>query len=110
EGFFDVCKAKGLTGEQGVLIPVANTQHLMLRRDVIQAVEEGKFHIHAVKTIDQGLEILSGRPSGEPDENGVYPEDTFNGIVQKRLKEFAEKRRKFAGEVSGGREDNAAKG
>ncbi|MCF8040102.1 MAG: AAA family ATPase, partial [Desulfohalobiaceae bacterium] len=73
EGFFDTCKAKGLSKDQGVLIPAANTQHLMLRQDVIDAVEAGNFFIHAVETIDQGLEILSGLTAGEPDESGVYP-------------------------------------
>ncbi len=100
EGFFDICVAKGLTGEQGVLIPESNIQHLMLRQDVIDAVEAGKFHIHAVKTIDQGLEILTGLTSGEPDDTGAYPEESVNGKVQRRLKEFAEKRKRFAWEAS----------
>jgi len=96
EGFFDTCRAKGLTGEQGVLIPASNVQHLMVRQDVIDAVEAGQFHIHAVETIDQGIEILTGMKAGEPDENGVYPEDTVNGMVQRRLKDFAQKRKLFS--------------
>lgn len=108
EGFFDICRSKGLTGEQGVLIPDSNTQHLMLKSDVIDAVEAGEFHIYAVKTIDEGIEILSGMAAGQADEAGVYPEDTFNGKVQKRLKEFADKRQRFAKEASGFKEDETA--
>ncbi len=96
EGFFDTCKLKGLTGEQGVLIPAANMEHLMLRQDVIDAVSEGRFHIYAVETIDQGMEILSGVPAGEPDARGRYPEDSFNGKVYARLGEFAQRQKKFA--------------
>ena len=92
EGFFDICKLKGLSGHQGVLIPEANVQHLMLRSDVIQAVEEGHFHIYPVRSIDQGMEILTGLPAGEMDEDRLFPEGTLNGLVQKRLHEFAEKR------------------
>ena len=65
EGFFDVCAARGLSGDQGVLIPAANVQHLMLRRDVVDAVEAGTFHIYPVRTIDEGIEMLTGVPSGE---------------------------------------------
>jgi lon-related putative ATP-dependent protease len=108
EGYFDVCHAKGLTGEQGVLIPASNVQHLMVRKDVIDAVEAGKFHIHAVETIDQGIEILTGMIAGIPDENGTYPEDSLNGKVQQRLKEFAEKRQRFAREASGLQESSSA--
>jgi len=95
EGFFDTCKARGLTGEQGVLIPEANVQHLMLRRDVIEAVEQGRFAIYPVRTIDQGIEILTGMPAGEPDEEGNYPEDSVNGKVHRRLAEMAQARKKF---------------
>jgi len=92
EGFFDICNERGLSGDQGVLIPQANVQHLMLRRDVIKAVEDGMFHITPVRTIDQGIEILTGLAAGEMDENHLYPENTVNGMVQKQLNEFAEKR------------------
>lgn len=95
EGFFDVCKARGLTGEQGVLIPISNVKHLMLRHDVIEAVSEGQFHVYPVETVDQGIEILTGVPAGEPDEAGNYPEKSVNGLVQKRLAELAEKRSAF---------------
>lgn len=90
EGFFDICVQKGLTGTQGVLIPKANLDDLMLRRDVVKAVREGRFHIYAVETIDQGIELLTGVPAGKPDRKGNYPADTVNGRVKARLKELAE--------------------
>jgi predicted ATP-dependent protease len=90
EGFFDICNTRGLTGEQGVLIPDSNVQHLMLREDVVQAVGEGKFHVYPIKTIDQGIELLTDVPAGEPDEEGTYPVDTINGKVQARLAKFSE--------------------
>ncbi len=96
EGFFDICKARGLTGDQGVLIPLSNVKHLMLRQDVVDAVEQGEFHIHAVDHVDQGIEILTGVPAGEQDEEGNYPEGTVNYRVQQRLKKMAERRKAFA--------------
>lgn len=96
EGFYDVCKARGLTGDQGVLIPGSNVVHLMLRPDVIDAVREGKFRIFPVETIDQGIEILTGVPAGEPDGEGNYPENTINAKVLARLEAMAEKRIEFA--------------
>jgi lon-related putative ATP-dependent protease len=102
EGFFDICKARGLTGEQGVLIPQSNIKHLMLRQDVIDAVEAGEFAIYPVSTIDEGIELLTGMPAGELDEEGNYPEDTVNGRVQRRLTEMAEKRQEFQGESGEG--------
>ncbi|MEE9215827.1 MAG: hypothetical protein V3U32_00180, partial [Anaerolineales bacterium] len=90
EGFFDICNTRGLTGEQGVLIPESNVQHLMLRDDVVQAVGEGKFHVYPIETIDQGIELLTDVPAGEPDDKGTYPEDTINGKVQARLAKFAD--------------------
>jgi lon-related putative ATP-dependent protease len=103
EGFFDVCQERGLSNEQGVLIPESNVEHLMLRQDVRQAVEDGKFHIYAVQSIDQGMEILTGVPAGEADANGVYPPDSVNGQVQKRMQELSEKREQFAaGKEQGG--------
>ncbi len=104
EGFFDVCRARGLTGEQGVLIPAANVKNLMLRQDVIEAVRAGQFHIYPIETVDQGIELLTGLPAGVPDEQGKYPEGTVNGMVQARLAELAEKRAAFsraAGEKEG---------
>jgi lon-related putative ATP-dependent protease len=96
EGFFDICRARSLTGEQGVLIPAANVKNLMLRQDVIDAVAEGKFAIYAIETIDQGIEILTGVTAGERDEEGNYPEGSINRLVADRLTRFAEKQRQFA--------------
>jgi len=90
EGFFDLCEARGLTGEQGVLIPTANVKHLMLRADVIDAVAAGRFHITAVATIDQGIERLTGMPAGERGPGGVFPPGTVNARVEQRLAEFAQ--------------------
>jgi predicted ATP-dependent protease len=91
EGFYDVCKLKGLTGEQGVIIPVQNVKNLMLKREVIDAVEKGQFHIYAISHVDQGIEILTGIPVGEKGENGEYPEGTLNYLIVKKLKELNEK-------------------
>ncbi|HSR71888.1 MAG TPA: ATP-binding protein [Kiloniellales bacterium] len=96
EGFFDLCDARGLTGEQGVLIPQSNVKHLMLHRRVIDAVEAGRFHIYPVETIDQGLEILTGLPAGSRAADGTFPEGTFNRTVEDRLARLAEARRAFA--------------
>jgi lon-related putative ATP-dependent protease len=95
EGFFDVCKAQGLTGDQGVLIPASNVQHLMLRRDVVDAVREGLFHVYSVDSIDRGMEILTGVPSGEKDEEGNYPRDSINYLVARRLEKMAERSKRF---------------
>jgi len=92
EGFFDVCQARGLTNTQGALIPASNVRHLALRSEVVQAVQEGKFHIYAVETIDQGIELLTGVPAGEADEEGNYPEGTVNYLVQQKLLKMAEEK------------------
>ncbi len=102
EGFFDVCEARGLTGEQGVLIPASNVRHLMLREDVVEACRKGDFAIYGVESVDQGLEILTGVPAGEPDQDGVYPDGTINRMVADRLEDFAEKVRKLGGEGRNG--------
>ncbi len=91
EGFYYTCKAKGLTGKQGVIIPEKNLKHLVLNDEVIEAVEKGLFHIWAVKTIDEGIEILTGLPAGVKDKNGKYPEGTVNYLVSKRIKELTER-------------------
>ncbi|MFO7929826.1 MAG: Lon protease family protein [Thermodesulfobacteriota bacterium] len=107
EGFFDVCSRKGLTGEQGVLIPEANVKHLMLRRDVVEAVDREQFHIYPVSTVDQGLELLTGLPAGQPGEDGNYPENTVNGMVQKKLAAMAENMRQFSqGSEQGGQSES----
>ena len=92
EGFFDVCREQGLTGKQGVLIPSSNVQHLMLRHDIVEAVEAGQFHIYPIDNIDQGIEILTGLPAGKSDENGEFPEGSVNYRVKKRLVDLANKR------------------
>jgi len=96
EGFFRVCRTKGLTGDQGVLIPRKNVTNLMLRQEVIDAVKKGKFHIYAVSTIDEGLEILTGITAGRKRKDGSYPKDSINYKVDKQLKEMATKLKKFA--------------
>jgi lon-related putative ATP-dependent protease len=93
EGFFDVCLARGLSGEQGVLIPASNVKHLMLRHDVVEAVAAGKFSVYPVETIDQGMEILTGVTAGERDGTGQFPEGSINHRVERRLYEFAERAR-----------------
>jgi lon-related putative ATP-dependent protease len=95
EGFFDTCRAQGLTGEQGVLIPAANVKHLMLRHDVVAAVAAGQFQVYAVDTIDQGIELLTGVPAGERDNAGAFPAGSVNQRVEARLAELAEKRLAF---------------
>jgi lon-related putative ATP-dependent protease len=95
EGFFDICKKRGLTGDQGVLIPEANIKHLMLRHDVIDAVRAGKFHIYPVKHIDEGIRILTGIEAGELQEDGTYPEGTINAIVKERLEKMANRLTEF---------------
>jgi len=101
EGYFDVCKARKLTGEQGVIIPTGNIQHLMLRADVVDAVDKGQFHVYPVQDINEGIEILTGLPAGEPNAKGVYPSDSVNGKVQARLERLAEERKKFLAEMHG---------
>jgi lon-related putative ATP-dependent protease len=96
EGFFDSCRSTGFTGQQGVLIPASNVRHLMLRRDVVAAVAEGRFAVHPIDTVDQGLEILTGTPAGEPDAAGQYPEGTLNRRIAERLDALAARAAEFA--------------
>ena len=103
EGFFDVCRERGLSGEQGVLIPRANVEHLMLRDDVIEAVQGGQFRIFAVETVDQGIELLTGREAGERGPDGSYPEGSINRLVEARLAAMAEVVRRFASHEGDGR-------
>jgi lon-related putative ATP-dependent protease len=88
EGYFDVCLQKGLTGDQGVMIPASNVNNLMLRTDVIKAIKKGQFHIYQVKTIQEGIQVLLEKPAGAPDANNQYPENTVFGAVQSKLKRF----------------------
>jgi len=104
EGFFQTCQNRGLNGEQGVILPVQNVVNLMLRAEVRQAVAEGQFHIYPVSTIDEGIEILTGVPAGEPQEDGTYPEDSVHGRVMARLAEIA-KNLKTKGEEEEEEED-----
>jgi predicted ATP-dependent protease len=104
EGFFEVCKAKGLTGKQGVMIPHLNVGDLMLRKDVVEAVKEGKFHIYPVKSINQGIEILTGVEGGESLDGGKFKEGTVNDLVDKKLRELGMKIKEFEG---GGGEEGA---
>jgi lon-related putative ATP-dependent protease len=95
EGFFDICSARGLTGDQGVLVPIANVKNLMLRQDVVDAVTEGIFAIYPITTIEEGIEVLTGVPAGELGEDGSYPESTINQLVTKQLESMAETQRTF---------------
>lgn len=96
EGFFDVCRERGLTGEQGVVVPKANAQHLMLRPDVVEAVEAGDFHVWAVGHVDEGIEILSGVRAGERDEDGTWTEGSINARVEQRLDELGKRLRDWS--------------
>jgi predicted ATP-dependent protease len=96
EGYFDICQQRGLTGDQGVLIPKANVKHLMLRKDVVSAVGAGQFHIYPVEHVDQGMEILTGIDVGEKQADGTYPEHTINGMVKDRLENMAKRLAQFS--------------
>jgi lon-related putative ATP-dependent protease len=98
EGFFDLCRIEGLTGDQGVMIPTRNLGQLMLRKDLVEAVKDGRFHVWAVSTIEDGLEVLSGALAGEPDSQGSYPPDSIFGRVDAELQRMAEEGRRFSSE------------
>lgn len=95
EGFYHTCKAKGLKGDEGVMIPQSNVQHLMLNEEVVEAVKQGKFHIYAVKTIDEGIELLTGVKAGARGKDGEYEVDSVHSRVDKRLREMADTVAKF---------------
>ncbi|HET7825769.1 MAG TPA: S16 family serine protease, partial [Anaeromyxobacter sp.] len=97
EGFFDLCRARGLTGEEGVLVPAANAAGLVLRDDVVAAASERRFRIFPVETIDDGIELLTGLPAGAADADGRFPDGTFNGRVAARLEALTAWARAFAG-------------
>jgi predicted ATP-dependent protease len=103
EGFFDICRERGLTGDQGVIIPSANIEHLMLRADVVEAARRGEFRIYAVATVDEGIEILTGRPAGERGPDGRFPDGSINQLVEARLAGMAEVVRRFGARDDGGR-------
>jgi lon-related putative ATP-dependent protease len=96
EGFFDICRARGLAGGQGVVIPRSNLEHLMLRDDVIEAVAAGRFHVYAVATMDEALELLMGQPAGTPDDKGDFPADSINGRVMARVRDLVELSKKYS--------------
>ncbi len=97
EGFFDLCRGRGLTGDQGVLIPAANVKHLALRADVIEAVSRGAFHVYPISTIDEGAELMMGLPMGERDAAGPYPPGTLGRRIEERLRAFSARWHAFAG-------------
>lgn len=102
EGFYDVCRARGLTRNQGVLIPIQNVADLMLRTDVVESVAAGEFHVWAVSSIDQGIEILTGVTAGERDAAGSYPAGTINYLIEQRLADLAERLRENVPIMSNG--------
>ena len=95
EGFFQICKMRGLNGEQGVIIPIQNVRNLHLNDQVIEAVKKGNFHIYAIKTIDQGIEILTGVPAGKKDKNGKFPAGTINYLANEKLEKYSQNSIKF---------------
>lgn len=109
EGFFDICRDRGLTGDQGVLIPKTNVADLMLRTDVVDAVRQGQFHVWAVENVDEAIELLTGLPAGEPDAKGEIPEGTVNYLVITQLADLALTRQDYAGAKSGRRRRRKAK-
>jgi lon-related putative ATP-dependent protease len=100
EGFFDICRSRGLTGQQGVLIPTANVKHLMLRDDVVEAVRNGQFAVYPVESIDQGMELLTGLPAGKRDGQGGFPEGSLNRRVEETLIHFSKRLQELQAEVS----------
>ncbi|MFN8522241.1 MAG: AAA family ATPase [Chloroflexota bacterium] len=112
EGFFDVCAARGLTGEQGVIVPASNVENLMLRDDVVAAAEQGKFHVYAVHSVDEAIEIISGVPAGSRGSDGQFQPDGIHSRVDARLRELAQALRDFAGsaEAVGSRANLGADG
>ncbi len=95
EGFYEVCKARGLTGEQGAMVPDSNVQNLMLKEEIVEAVKAGKFHLYSVKTVDEGIEVLTGIKAGKRRQDGAFDENMVNYWVDKRLREMAEQLKEF---------------
>ena len=96
EGFYDVCKTRGLTGRQGVIIPAVNVKNLMLKQEVVEAVRQNLFHVYPVSSISEGMEVLTGIPAGTIDSQGNYPETTIYGRVQNKLKTFLKRSMEFS--------------
>ena len=108
EGFFEICEAKGINGDQGVLIPASNVINLMLKEEVVDAAQKGRFHLWSVENIDEGIEVLTGTTAGQRQKDGAFPEGTVNYLVDKRLRELSERLKEFApgeGEKKSGKED-----
>lgn len=97
EGFFDICRTRGLTGKQGVIIPKSNVKNLILRNDVIDAVSQGKFHIYPIETVDEGISILTGVEAGRMRKDGTYPKNSVNGRIVERLEKMGEELKKSRG-------------
>lgn len=110
EGFFDLCKTRGLTGEHGVLIPEANVKNLMLKDEVIEAVRQGQFHIYPVSTIDEGISLLTGLEAGQRGPDGAYPEGSVNYAVDRRLHELAKQLHEFGKKKDENAEDENGQG
>ncbi|MDX1698761.1 MAG: S16 family serine protease, partial [Thiohalobacterales bacterium] len=96
EGFFDTCNVRGLTGDQGVIIPARNAKHLMLREDVRRAVDDGRFAVYAIDSVDDGIELLTGLPAGARDAQGQFPEDSVNRRVEDKLLHYSEAMQSYA--------------
>ncbi|MGH2560280.1 MAG: Lon protease family protein [Thermomicrobiales bacterium] len=101
EGFYEICLARGLTGDQGVIVPAANVKNLMLKDDLVAAVRAGIFHVWAVHHVDEGIELLTGTPAGDREAEGTYPEGSVHRLVQDRLRGYANQARAFAGRLDG---------
>ncbi|MEJ2688216.1 MAG: hypothetical protein P8124_13745 [Gammaproteobacteria bacterium] len=110
EGFFDICKARGLTGRQGVIIPSSNVDHLMLRGDVVEAVKEGGFHVYAVDRVDAALELLTGMEAGERGADGNFRDGTLNQRVEARLNQLAEERQAHSEKSHDGHDGDGGEG
>ena len=89
EGFFQICKMRGLDGSHGVMIPIQNVEHLQLSDEIVEAVKNKEFHIYSVSTIEEGIEVLTGVPAGKKDKNGHFPVGTINYLVYEKLKKYA---------------------
>jgi lon-related putative ATP-dependent protease len=110
EGFHDVCKAIGFSGEQGVIIPTRNRRNLMLREDVVESARQGGFRIYSVDSVDQALELLTGLPAGERQPDGTYPKDTVNFRVDARLRQMGETMRQFGRKPKGAEPEGEGEG
>jgi predicted ATP-dependent protease len=102
EGFYDICKIKGLTGKQGVLIPAQNVDNLMLREDVVEAVKQGNFHVYSITDVDDGIEVLTSTEAGRRDDEDHFPEGSVHYLVDVRLREWAEKMQEFRSQAEEG--------